>query len=69
MPFFSWIRSKVRAAVLAGLGDAAAELDAGDGPEVAEAVARLQARIQPALPAPAPEPAGGVARGRKRGAE
>jgi hypothetical protein len=80
MLFFKWLRSKVRAAVLAGIGDAAAELDPGDGPEVAAAVSQLEARMRPGLPAPdregvqtfapVPEPVNGQAvRGRnKRGA-
>jgi hypothetical protein len=51
--FFSWIRNQVKAAVLGGVADAAAEL--GDVLDVAEASRQLQHRLE-SLPAPAAEP-------------
>ena len=53
MMFFTWLRNRVREAVLAGLSDAAAEVDAPDS-SAAEAVAQLTARLR-ALPEPADE--------------
>lgn len=50
MFFFSWLRAQVKAAVLAGLADAAAEL--GEGQDPAKAVEALRQRLE-ALPAPA----------------
>jgi hypothetical protein len=48
----AWIRATVRDAVLAGIGDALAQLDAGD--DVHAAAARLQCLAT--LPAPSPGP-------------
>jgi hypothetical protein len=49
----AWIRASVRNAVLAGVGDALAELDAGG--DDATAAAALRARLAPpSAPLPAP---------------
>jgi hypothetical protein len=68
--FWNYLRNKVRDAVLAGVADAAQELDGtnGDG-EMGQAVALLRARLTPALPAPvatAPENGAAVAAGPAR---
>jgi hypothetical protein len=70
--FFQWIRSRVRLAVLAGLEDAAAELD-GAG-EAAAALEALRQRLAPLPPPPAAEAEGNgdaspVATGRRRKAD
>lgn len=62
--FFSWIRAKAREAVLAGLSDAAAEMDTPDT-SASDAVLRLQSRLK-ALSAPAEEaPSNGHAKQRR----
>ena len=71
---FNWIRNRVRAAVLAGVADAAAEIDGDGSADLDNALAALRARVQPALPAPeqAPAESNGVAhgtRGRQRRGE
>lgn len=52
MFFFSWIRSQVRNAVLAGINDAASEIAGGESSEEvpADALALLRQRL--ALPSP-----------------
>jgi hypothetical protein len=55
--FFTWIRGKTRTAVLAGIGDALAELDPRDDAEAV--VAGLKAHLAVQLPSPvAAEPPG-----------
>ena len=49
----NWLRNLARQAVLAGVSDALAALEAGS--EETAAAARLEARSRPALPAPAEE--------------
>lgn len=51
MWFFTWLRQQVKAAVLAGVNDAAAEL--GEVLDPAEPARLLRQRLE-ALPAPAP---------------
>jgi hypothetical protein len=67
--FFQWIRSRVRLAVLAGLEDAAAELDGAGEPTAA--LEALRQRLAPLPPPPATEVEGNgdatpVATGRRR---
>jgi hypothetical protein len=50
--FWSWIREKVKAAVLAGVADAAGELDGTGEGDTAQAVALLRTRLALALPGP-----------------
>jgi len=61
--FLGWLRARVKAAVVAGVVDAMAEIDnEDDAAALNEALARLRGRL--ALPAPEPEaPAGN---GRRR---
>jgi hypothetical protein len=54
MLLWTWIRQKAREAFLSGIGDALAELDAGE--DTAPAVEALRQRLLPQLPAP-PTPA------------
>lgn len=71
--FFAWIRKQTRAAVLAGLSDAAAELT--DGGEMEQAAAQLRQRLEPLPPPPSPEaeangqPEPAVAGRRRKGGE
>lgn len=60
--FFSWLRNRVRDSVLAGLEDAAAEIDAGD--ETRPALEAFRNRLR-ALPAPEPEPEAETSNGRR----
>jgi hypothetical protein len=48
---FTWLRHHVKQAVLGGIADAVAEIDAGADAGTADAVASLRQRLQ-ALPAP-----------------
>ena len=66
--FFNWVRTKVRDAVLAGVNDAAEEIDRNDPGGVPTALASLRGRLQ-ALPAPEVAVATEPARKARRGAE
>jgi hypothetical protein len=50
---FNWIRTQTRNAVLAGFGDAVAELEGDGTSDAAPALTQLRARFQPALTGPA----------------
>ena len=52
MFIFQWIRQKAREAVLAGVGDAIADIDSGQVDEVSDAIDALRLRTTIQLPAP-----------------
>jgi hypothetical protein len=53
---WNYLRNKVRQAVLAGIGDALAEVEDSDVATHAEVAALLCQRLHPALPAPSAAP-------------
>jgi hypothetical protein len=57
---WSYLRSKVRESILAGVSDALVEIEGngttGSAGETGNALTLLRAKIMPALPAPAPSP-------------
>lgn len=65
---FSWLRSQVKSAVLAGVSDAVAELQADDGGAIAQAALALPQRLQQ-LPAPPPAEPEGNGRRKRAAAE
>lgn len=63
--FWNFLRNKARAAIIAGVGDAIAELEQSDGMDMTESAQRLLARVSAALPSPQPKVDEHARKGRK----